>query len=163
MNNLECVMNILAAHREARMWTDEAVARDVMVQLGLDAEGEAAHATPVIMPGITEDEVKAHEAAAKEATDKAEAARAAFEAQKEPMVQARPAFDPNAFEAQRRADEEAIRLHTEAEAQAKRDAAAREHAAQVAEEAKAEAAKAEAAKAEAAKAEAAKAAQADGN
>lgn len=84
MTNLECVIAVLASHREARRWTDEAVAHDLLAQLGLDAAGEAKNAAPVIDPSlITEAEVVAAEAAAKEAADKARAARDALDAQAE--------------------------------------------------------------------------------
>jgi hypothetical protein len=79
--NSEAVLNILASHREARRWTDTAVADDILRQLDLDPVGEAKNAAPVVDPGITEAEVVAHEAAAKEAVDKAKAARAALNAQ----------------------------------------------------------------------------------
>lgn len=79
MNNQECVVAVLASHREARQWTDEAVAIDLLAQLGLDPQGDAAHASPIINQStITEDEVVAAENAAKEATDKAKAAREAL-------------------------------------------------------------------------------------
>lgn len=81
MNNLEATIAVLAAHREARQWSDDAVAADLVAQLGLKPDGEAKNAKPVVMPGITEDEVVAHETAAKEAVAKAEAARAALKAQ----------------------------------------------------------------------------------
>lgn len=82
MNNHDCIVAVLVAHREARHWTDEEVAHDLVAQLGLDPVGDAANAKPVIMPGITEDEVVAHETAAQQAVDKARAAREALEAQK---------------------------------------------------------------------------------
>jgi hypothetical protein len=83
MNNMECIVAVLTAHREARSWTDEAVAMDLVAQLDLDPVGEAKNAKPVVAPGITEDEVLAHEAAAKEAVAKATAAREALNAQAE--------------------------------------------------------------------------------
>ena len=83
MNNMECVVAVLVAHREARHWTDEAVAMDLVAQLGIDPVGEAKNAKPVVASGITEDEVMAHEAAAKEAVAKATAAREALNAQAE--------------------------------------------------------------------------------
>jgi len=89
--NLECAVSVLSGHREARQWTDEAVAADLVAQLGLDPAGEAKNAKPVVMPGITEDEVVAHETAAKEAADKAKAARDALNAQK--AEAAKPAAD----------------------------------------------------------------------
>lgn len=82
MDNLECAMAVLAAHREARQWDDRAVAMDMLVQLGMKPDGEAKNAVAPVPPGITEDEVLAHEAAAKEATDKAAAARAELNAAK---------------------------------------------------------------------------------
>lgn len=82
MNNQECVVAVLASHREARQWNDETVAIDLLAQLGLDPQGDAAHASPIINQStITEDEVVAAENAAKEATDKAKAAREALDAQ----------------------------------------------------------------------------------
>lgn len=82
MNNQECVIAVLASHREARQWADEAVALDLLAQLGLDPQGEAAHPSPVINAStITEDEVLAAENAAKEAAEKAKAAREALDAQ----------------------------------------------------------------------------------
>lgn len=84
MNNLECVVATLVRHREARGWTDDAVATDVLAQLGLDVAGDAAHATPAVDPSlVTEDEVVAAETAAQEAVDKAKAARDALNAQVE--------------------------------------------------------------------------------
>jgi hypothetical protein len=83
MNNMECIVAVLTAHREHRHWTDEAVAMDLVAQLGIDPVGEAKNAKPVVAPGITEDEVMAHEAAAKEAVAKATAAREALNAQAE--------------------------------------------------------------------------------
>lgn len=81
MTNLEAAVAVLTKHREARQWSDEAVAADLLTQLGLDAPGDAKNAAPVVPPGITEDEVLAQEAAAKEAADKAKAAREALDAQ----------------------------------------------------------------------------------
>lgn len=90
MTNLECVVAVLTSHREARKWTDEAVAHDLLAQLGLDATGGAAHAAPVVDPSlVTEAEVVAAETVAKEARAKAMAARNALEAQAE----ARPLLD----------------------------------------------------------------------
>lgn len=83
MDNLECAMAVLAAHREARQWDDRAVAMDMLAQLGMKPDGEAKNAVAPVPPGITEDEVLAHEAAAKEATDKAAAARAELNARLE--------------------------------------------------------------------------------
>ena len=84
MTNLECAIAVLASHREARRWADEAVAADLLARLGLDPAGDAAHAAPVVDPSLlTEDEVAAAELAAEEAIDKAKAARAALNAQAE--------------------------------------------------------------------------------
>jgi len=41
MTNLECVVDVLARHREARQWTDAAVAADVLSALGLDPMADA--------------------------------------------------------------------------------------------------------------------------
>lgn len=46
MNNLTCAIGILAKHREARHWTDEDVAADLVAQLGLDPAGDAKNAAP---------------------------------------------------------------------------------------------------------------------
>lgn len=82
MTNLECAIAVLMSHREARGWTDEAVALDLLGQLGVEAAGEAVHATPVVDPSlVTEAEVVAAEATAQEAVDKATSARAALIAQ----------------------------------------------------------------------------------
>ncbi len=48
MTNIELVVSVLAAHREARRWADEAVAVDVLARLGLDAEAESAPAAVVV-------------------------------------------------------------------------------------------------------------------
>lgn len=82
MTNLECAIAVLMSHREARGWTDEAVALDLLGQLGVEAAGEAVHATPVVDPSlVTEADVVAAEASAREAVDKATSARAALIAQ----------------------------------------------------------------------------------
>lgn len=49
MTNLELVISILAKHREARAWTDEAVAADMLAQLGVDPAGivQMTEAEPV--------------------------------------------------------------------------------------------------------------------
>lgn len=80
MNNLDCAIAVLAAHREGRQWDDRAVAMDMLAQLGLKPDGDAKNAVVPVPPGVTEDEVLAHEAAAKEAVDKAAAARAELNA-----------------------------------------------------------------------------------
>ncbi len=81
MNNMQCIVAVLAAHREARRWDDEAVAIDLVAQLGLDPVGEAKNPR-LVHDGITEGEVVAHEAAAHLAVEKAKAAREALNAQK---------------------------------------------------------------------------------
>jgi hypothetical protein len=89
MTNLECVIAVLISHREARRWTDEAVAHDLLAQLGLDAAGDAKNAvTPVDPSLVTEAEVVAAETAAQEAADKAKAARDALDAQHEAGAEA---------------------------------------------------------------------------
>jgi hypothetical protein len=63
MTNYEAVVAILRGQREARQWTDEAVATDLCNQLGLDPGGEATKATvappsddaPVGGPGLRPD------------------------------------------------------------------------------------------------------------
>lgn len=72
MTNLACVIAVLAAHRQARIWTDEFVAADLLARLRLD---------PAAYAPIAESEVLAHEAAAKAAADMAKVARGAFNAQ----------------------------------------------------------------------------------
>lgn len=47
MKYLEVAIAVLAAHREARRWSDEAVAADLLAKLGLDASGEVVAATPL--------------------------------------------------------------------------------------------------------------------
>jgi hypothetical protein len=103
VNNLETVINVLASHREARQWTDTAVADDILSQLDVDPTGEAKNAAPVIVGGITEDEVIAAETAAKEAADKATAARDALNRQTAaPEYQAK--IDADAAAEQAKAD-----------------------------------------------------------
>ncbi len=46
MTNMECAIAVLAAHREARAWTDEAVATELLWQLGLTPDGVAANVAP---------------------------------------------------------------------------------------------------------------------
>ena len=80
--NLEAAVAVLKSHRDARGWSDAAVATDLLAQLGLDATGNAKHAKPVVDPNqITEAEVVAHETAAQQAADKAKHARAQLTAQ----------------------------------------------------------------------------------
>jgi hypothetical protein len=63
MNNYEATVAILRSQREARAWTDEAVASDLLTQLGVDPAGEAKKATvappaddaPVGGPGLRPD------------------------------------------------------------------------------------------------------------
>lgn len=82
MNNLECVMSALASHREARRWSDETVAIDILAQLGMDTEADAANAKPVVdHDAVTEESVVAAEAAADVAVGAATEARAALDAQ----------------------------------------------------------------------------------
>ena len=40
MTNLECAMALLEKHREARMWSDLAVAVDVLGMFNIDCHGE---------------------------------------------------------------------------------------------------------------------------
>lgn len=110
MNNMDCVVGTLARHREARMWDDGVVATDLLAQLGLKPDGDAKNAIIPPDPDVmAEDEVVALEAAAKEATDKATAARQAIAAKA-------------ADEAKAKADEAAANAKA---AQAARDAAAK--------------------------------------
>lgn len=82
MNNIDCIIAVLRSHREARAWTDEAVALDLLAQLGLDFDGDAKNARPAADPSLmTEEEVQAHETAAKQAADKAKEAREKLTAQ----------------------------------------------------------------------------------
>lgn len=98
MNNHDCAVAVLEAHREARRWTDDAVAADLLAQLGLDPSAEAKNAVLPAAPGITEDEVVALEAAAKEALDKAHAARAELHGQVHAaLVVAVPVHEPVAI------------------------------------------------------------------
>ena len=39
MSNFTAVVDVLFRHREARQWSDEAVARDVLAILGVDPDG----------------------------------------------------------------------------------------------------------------------------
>lgn len=47
MTNLERVVAVLERHREARRWADEAVARDLLAELGVDVDGRVLTATEV--------------------------------------------------------------------------------------------------------------------
>lgn len=89
MNNFECVVAVLSAHRDARAWADHAVANDLLEQLGLDPEADAKNAKPVIDPNmLTEDQVKAAEDAADVAVKKAKEAREALSKQEHNEVDA---------------------------------------------------------------------------
>jgi hypothetical protein len=44
VNILECITTILATHREARRWTDDVVAADIVARLGLDPAAVAMDA-----------------------------------------------------------------------------------------------------------------------
>lgn len=111
MNNMDCVVSTLARHREARMWDDGVVAADLLAQLGLKPDADAKNAIEPPDPDVmSEEEVIVLEAAAKEAADKATAARQAI------MAKA-------AEEAKAKADEAAA---TAKAAQAARDAKAKD-------------------------------------
>jgi hypothetical protein len=138
MTNLQAITAILAAHREARRWTDDAVAADLVAQLGLDPAADAKNAAPVIQPGITEAEVVAHEHAAMDAVDKAMGARAAL------TIQAEVAAKADA-DAKDKAD---VTAKIEAESKAKADAQAKAKADVAADQAKLAADEAKAAAAE---------------
>lgn len=56
MNNLECAIAVLAKHREARQWADDVVAADLVAQLGLDPQGNAKNAIPVVEEGADQAE-----------------------------------------------------------------------------------------------------------
>lgn len=87
--NRECVVATLASHRQAGQWTDESVADDLVAQLGLRPDADAKNAKPIVDPSLmSEDEVIAAEAQAKEVSDKAKAARATFDAQRRDAQQA---------------------------------------------------------------------------
>jgi hypothetical protein len=95
MNNHEAVVATLARHREARNWTDHAVADDLCQQLDLNPTGEASKARMLVDPSmISEDEVVAHETAAKLAAQKATEARAKLNEQK--ADEAKPHADESA-------------------------------------------------------------------
>lgn len=90
MNNLECAVAVLVLHREARQWSDMVVAVDLLTQLGLIPDGTATHARPPVNDPsvVTEDEVLKAETVAREAADKASAARNALNAQKQQEAEA---------------------------------------------------------------------------
>ena len=48
MTNLEITIATLAAHREARRWSDDAVAIDLLARLGLDAAAVHGAVEPVV-------------------------------------------------------------------------------------------------------------------
>ncbi len=84
-SNYDAIYNLLESHRKAGQtggagWTPEAVTNALLALLELDATAAAKNAPPVVPPGITEDEVRALEAAAKDAETKAKDARAALDA-----------------------------------------------------------------------------------
>lgn len=57
ITNLACTLAVLEKHREARAWTDLAVASELLAQLGLDPNAEAAHTTLVVDPvAVTADQ-----------------------------------------------------------------------------------------------------------
>ncbi|MGD0110158.1 MAG: hypothetical protein ABSC06_40020 [Rhodopila sp.] len=114
MTNLECALAVLVKHREARGWQDEAVALDLLAQLGLDAAAEAANAAPVVDPSlVSEAEVVAAEAAAKAAADKARAARDALNAQTEAEAKAHADVAADQAKAATDAREAAQNVHPE--------------------------------------------------
>lgn len=62
MTNLECCLAVILHHREARQWSDAAVATDLIAQLGLDPSGVAAKANPALDPSlVTPDQVASAE------------------------------------------------------------------------------------------------------
>lgn len=65
MTNLEAAIDVLCRHRAGRQWTDEAVAADLLAQLGIDPAG---------LPVVTEEKAAAAESAARELLAKAQAA-----------------------------------------------------------------------------------------
>lgn len=90
MTNLECAVAVLASHREGRKWHDPAVAADLLAQLGVDPEGEASNAVTRADPLlVSELEVLAAEAAAKDATEKAKGLRDQLLAQEQADATAR--------------------------------------------------------------------------
>jgi len=103
MNNLDCIVTALEEHRVARAWDNNAVAFDLLNQLGLDPTADAKHPKPKI--ALDETAVAAAEAKAKDDTDKAhdatmdaEDARARLEAAKkaeEPASTTEPLLLPH--------------------------------------------------------------------
>ena len=55
MTNLECAISVLAAHREARRWADEAVAVDLLARLGMDGAAEVGGAPAIDQQSATND------------------------------------------------------------------------------------------------------------
>ena len=85
MNNTECAVAVIARHREARTWTDVAVAANLLAELGLDPNGNAAHATAnVDARRVTEDQVAAAEGVAHQHAETAAALRARLDEQEAP-------------------------------------------------------------------------------
>ena len=50
MSNFEYAVEVLFRHREARQWTDEAVARDMLARFGIDPAGDVDAVPPVEAP-----------------------------------------------------------------------------------------------------------------
>ncbi len=67
--NMECVVAVLAGHRAARTWTDEAVATEILKQLGLKPDAVATNAVPQVVARVTDDQIMAAEAAREKATN----------------------------------------------------------------------------------------------
>ncbi len=84
VTNMECAVAVLASHRAARTWTDEAVAAVMLNQLGLDPSGVAKNAVPPVVPHVTDDQIAAAEAAHKKATVDLAALHAKRKAQRAP-------------------------------------------------------------------------------
>ena len=47
MSNFDYAVDVLFRHREARQWTDEAVARDLLARFGIDPAGDVDAVPPV--------------------------------------------------------------------------------------------------------------------
>jgi hypothetical protein len=80
--NREVLVHTLATHRHGRAWTDEAVADDVLQQLGVDPAGEAKHARSMPQNGLSEDEVVQQETIARQHSEKAQDMRRQFQGQR---------------------------------------------------------------------------------
>ena len=50
MSNFDYAVDVLFRHREARQWTDEAVARDLLARFGIDPAGDVDAVPPVEAP-----------------------------------------------------------------------------------------------------------------